>query len=417
MRVKGVLGSSPRVTVVGLNYAPEETGIAPYTAGLSAGLAAFGWNVRVITSYPHYPAWKIADGYNGRVTFEHLDNVRVTRYRPYMPKNPSGVKRLLLELKFGISSVFSSWEQPDVVILVSPALFAAAIAQIRARLSPRRPLVVVWVQDLYTLGVRETGALGSVGARVMGFIESKVLQNADKVVVIHERFKRYVVSALRVQPDHVDVVRNWTHLIAQDVNRSAYRTKFGWGDETVVLHAGNMGAKQALESVVSAAALADRSGAPVRFVLLGNGNQRDKLISMSVGIERLEFLESLSNTDFQGAMAAADILLVNEKPGVVEMAVPSKLTSYYAARRPVIVASDADSITSEEIAASGAGIRVDAGEPALLLDAALSLGSNPELANTLGAHGADFQRRVLSREAAIAHYAEIINSLAANRVL
>jgi colanic acid biosynthesis glycosyl transferase WcaI len=410
-------GRHPRVTIIGLNYLPEPTGIAPYTSGLASGLANSGWKVRAITSFPHYPAWEVADGYVGAVMRESLEGVRVTRLRPYMPKNPSGVKRLLVELAFGAASSFTRWGNPQVVILVSPALFATAIALIRARLTRGRPEVIVWVQDLYSVGVTETATLGSGGARIMAIFEARVLRSADIVVVIHDRFKRFVSSTLGVAPSAVKVVRNWTHIVPVSVDRLSYRSRFGWGDDIVVLHAGNMGAKQALENVVEAARLADQQERPVRFVLLGNGNQRERLIAMSQGITRLDFMDSLDDATFQGAMGAADILLVNEKRGVTEMAVPSKLTSYFAAERPVIVATDAGSITAEEVEVAGAGIRVDAGDPSALLDAVLDLGSDPSRAALLGKSGGSFQKRVLSQSNAISHYAEIINSLAGKRSL
>jgi colanic acid biosynthesis glycosyl transferase WcaI len=183
----------------------------------------------------------------------------------------------------------------------------------------------------------------------------------------------------------------------------------------VVLHAGNMGAKQALENVVEAARIADQDAAAVRFVLLGNGNQRDSLFTLGSGIDRLEFLNSLNDEDFQGAMAAADILLVNEKPGVTEMAVPSKLTSYFAAARPVIAATDEGSITAEEVESARAGIRVNAGDPRELLRESLALGSDPARSEEFGINGALFQQQVLSAEAAISNYAEIITSQSVKR--
>jgi glycosyltransferase involved in cell wall biosynthesis len=245
--------------------------------------------------------------------------------------------------------------------------------------------------------------------------ESFVLRRADAVVAIHDRFKSYLAKSSGAQLDAIHVVRNWTHTKPIEVDPTNYRRLFGWGDETVILHAGNMGAKQALENVVEAARLADARNSPVRFVLLGNGNQRRHLGEVSAGIERLQFLDSLDDLDFQGALAASDILLVNEKPGVTEMAVPSKLTSYFAAKRPVIAATDSGSITAQEIDTARAGLRVNAGDPQALLEAALELGDDPARASAFGENGAIFQMRELSRETAISHYAEIINSLAEKR--
>jgi colanic acid biosynthesis glycosyl transferase WcaI len=407
--------NGPRVTVIGLNYAPEPTGIAPYTAGLASGLAGLGWSVRAITAFPHYPAWKFAEGYRGHRIDERIKGVDVTRVRPYLPQRLTGIKRVLLEVSFGVRSAFVYWGRPDVVVLVSPALFAVAVAQLRARLMPRSPAIVVWVQDIYSVGVTETGTLGRRGARVIAHLESAVLRRADAVVAIHARFKRYLASSLKVEETKIEIVRNWTHLPQIVVDREEYRSRFGWENKKVILHAGNMGAKQALENIVEAARIAESRGLDLNFVLLGDGNQREKLLTMGRGVSTLEFMQSLSDVDFQGAMAAADILLVNEKPGVTEMAVPSKLTSYFAAQRPVIVATDRDSITAEELEAAGAGVRVEADNPEALINAVLQLGREVDAAQSYGKNGADFQATYLSQTAAISHYAEIIRGLASKR--
>ncbi|WFR68149.1 glycosyltransferase [Curtobacterium flaccumfaciens] len=100
----------------------------------------------------------------------------------------------------------------------------------KLRIGRRRP-VVVWVQDLYTLGVRELGAekLG-VAERGIAAVERWVLRAADRVVVIHERFRDTVVEEMDVDPHAVAVVRNWSHLQdAEPVDRLAARRKFGWG--------------------------------------------------------------------------------------------------------------------------------------------------------------------------------------------
>ncbi|XGU20959.1 glycosyltransferase [Rhodococcus sp. 3Y1] len=138
---------------------------------------------------------------------------------------------------------------------------------------------------------------------------------------------------------------------------TAARTKFGWSpDETIVLHTGNMGVKQGLENVVEAARLADEQSLPIRSVLVGDGNQRPNLEAAAVGVDRIDFVRPLDDQDFRTAMAAADVLLVNEAPGIVGMAVPSKLTSYFSSGTPIVAATDVASTTADEIRASGAGV-------------------------------------------------------------
>ena len=49
------------ICVVGINLAPETTGIAPYTTALALTLAAAGASIHVVTGIPHYPQWTISD--------------------------------------------------------------------------------------------------------------------------------------------------------------------------------------------------------------------------------------------------------------------------------------------------------------------------------------------------------------------
>ncbi|NMM17486.1 MAG: glycosyltransferase family 4 protein [Cellulomonas sp.] len=404
-----------RIAIVGLSYAPEPTGNAPYTTSLAEGLLAAGHDVRIVTAHPHYPEWTIREGYGQWSSSESVRGVPVRRLRHWVPRKPTAVRRALSELSFGVRAATASWGQPDVVLLVSPALLSSGLAMVHAKLS--RVPVGVWVQDLYGLGVVETGTGGARTARLLRGIEARLFSSASGVVVIHERFRKYVVDELGVAGARVEVIRNWTHIGAvSEIDRPAVRRRFGWCDgETVVLHAGNQGLKQGLENVVEAARLADAARARVRFVLLGAGNQRSRLESTAAGIERLQFIDPLPDDEFLQALSGADILLVSEREGMTEMSVPSKLTSYFSTGRPVIAATGAGSVTDGEISASGGGIRVDAGDPAALLVAVCALGLDAARAAELGLAGLAYRERLLSDTVAIESFGRWLTSLAGSR--
>jgi len=408
---------SLRILVVGLNYAPEPTGIAPYTSALAKGLSELGHRVVVKTTHPHYPDWRIRPGYGRWSHNENIAGVRVQRLLHYVPRNPSSLRRVLSEVSFGLRAMFSTWGKPDFVILVSPALFSSALAAVKMRILLPGVPHMVWVQDLYGLGVAETGVGGGRAAKVLASLESKLLRSASGVAVIHERFAEHVASRLRVQRSRVRVVRNWTHL--QDLElppREKTRMSLGWGEGlTVALHAGNMGVKQGLENVVGAARLAEERGENVRFVLLGRGNQREKIEFLARGLSNIQFIDPLPDLEYQATMAAADALIVNEKPGVAEMAVPSKLTSYFSTGLPIIAATDSGSVTAGEVETSGGGIRVNAGNAAALLDATIWLKVNPGEARAMGARGLEFRNTFLSESAAISNFETWMKSLITSR--
>lgn len=400
-----------RILVLGLHYAPELTGNAPYTSALARGLRQRGHEVRVITGYPHYPDWVIFSGYTGWARDSVEAGVRVSRRRQYVPRRPSSVKRFASEASYGLRLLFARWGEPDVVLAISPALFGTALAalKIKAKGLPAG----VWVQDLYSLGVAETGQGGSAITAVVSKVESATLRAVAGVSVIHDRFRQHVVTRLNVTEAKVRVIRNWTHVRAPArIDRLAVRARLGWDEgETIALHSGNMGVKQGLDNLVEAARLVDELGVRLRFVLLGNGSQRDRLVAAAQGIRSIEFLDPMADGDFQQVLGSADVLVVNELAGVAEMSVPSKLTTYFSTGLPVVAAANAEGATASEIAVSGAGVRVDSGDPRALVDAILALKTDPERARRLGAAGLAFRDAVLGEDAAIDSYAEWLSLL------
>jgi colanic acid biosynthesis glycosyl transferase WcaI len=402
-----------KVAILGINYAPEPTGIAPYTTGLAKGLAERGHDVQVLTGYPHYPQW-IRDAGSGFRSEEHTDGVRIRRLRHHVPRQLSWMGRAAMEITFGLQLLTTRWGRPEVVVCVTPPLLAATVSAVRARLTWRRPAVGMLVHDLYSRGVAETEVVSGLSARAVCAVESAALRLADCIAVIHGGFTTHLAEHLGVDVQRIREIRNWTRVDPPDPSASAaFRHAHRWGtDEVVVLHAGNMGYKQGLENVIAAAELACRSNSRARFVLLGDGNQRMSLQAAGAGVGALEFLPLVSEEEFPAALGAADVLLVNERPGVAQMAVPSKLTSYFGSGKPILAATDAAGFTAFELAASGAGVCVPAGRPDLLLSEALRLGTDRVVAARLGEAGRRYCGTLLSEGAALDRYEQWIVDLA-----
>lgn len=409
-----------KILIIGINYVPEVTGIAPYTAALAAGLAQRGHQVRALTAMPHYPEWQHRDGYGGWRRTEIVDGVRVERLLHYLPKRPVGVGRLISEISFGLRVVTARWGRPDVVLFVSPALFATRIAMLRARLGRLRHRCVVWVQDLYSRGIVETASVdpASPVARLIRSTEAAVLRNACAAAVIHEGFVEKALE-LGARASTLHVVRNWTHLQPdREADRVAVRQRLGWEEgEVIALHSGNMGVKQALGNVVEAARLADERDAAVTFVFTGTGSERGRLEERArrLGVRRIRFLDTIAGHEFAATLAAADVLLLNEAPGLREMAMPSKLTSYFSAGRPVVAATAAASLSAREVETSGAGVRVDPADPAALLDEVERIAGDADLIAELGDNGRRYSSERLDAESAVSAFEAVLSEVAGRR--
>ncbi|EST37292.1 hypothetical protein N566_13820, partial [Streptomycetaceae bacterium MP113-05] len=210
-----------------------------------------------------------------------------------------------------------------------------------------------------------------------------VLRGATLIGVIHETFVERV-AAMGVPRDRVRLVPNWSHVAAPTTPRHDTRRRLGWAeDRTVVLHSGNMGLKQGLEVLTDAA----RQAPDVLFVLMGDGNQRDLLRTRAAGLPNVEFRPPADAADFADVLAAADVLAVTQRASVLDMSVPSKLTSYFVAGRPVVASVASGGGTAEEVRRSGAGELVPPEDPAALLRAVRAFAADPAGAEAMGAQG------------------------------
>jgi glycosyltransferase involved in cell wall biosynthesis len=404
------------IAVVALNYSPEPTGIGPFAAELAHGLKDNGHRVSVIAGCPHYPQWRLAEGYERHDIESAQAGIPITRKRHYIPGRSSFLTRSIMEISFGIRAAFTR-DDADLIFCISPPLLATTLILMREKLRRRPRPLVVWVQDLYGLGVAETKNGASVAAAMVSRLESQTFRRSTALVVIHDRFRAHIVDQLGVPGDRVRAIRNWSRQepIPAVGRNEALRT-LGWEDlmdYTIVLHAGNIGAKQGLENVVKAAQLADEGQEKVMFVLLGDGNQRPRLEGLAEGVKSIRFVDVLEADRFGYALRAADVLLVNQEPGVSEMCVPSKLLSYYSAARPVIAAVDADGITADDVRDAAAGIVVAPGDPARLLKEAAALARDKQAMREMGDSGRNFIQNNYARETTIAAISDWLTELAA----
>src|SRR5438309_2129076 len=139
------MSNSMRILVIGINYAPETTGIAPYTTGLCEHLASQGHQIEVITAFPYYPEWRVRDGYRGPIhQRQHINDVTVRRVWHFVPSRASDLfQRLAHDLSFTFSAFLAGLfaRNFDVVYCSIPpptlALTAYALARLR-----RKPYVI-----------------------------------------------------------------------------------------------------------------------------------------------------------------------------------------------------------------------------------------------------------------------------------
>ncbi|MFE1750719.1 glycosyltransferase [Streptomyces anandii] len=392
--------------MVSTNYAPEHTGIGPYATQLAEHWAARGADTHVLAGMPHYPSWRLDEAYTGRWrATERRGGVTVHRRRHTVPARQTAVRRALFEASLLVHQLLAPprMPRPDAVVAQMPSL-AGAVAAARIARRHRVPFVPV-VQDLMGAAAAQSGISGGDrAAAVAARAERYALGRATLVGVIHDSF-RPRVEAMGVDPGRVRLVPNWSHVARPTRPRAETRARLGWAeDRQVILHSGNMGLKQGLEVLVETARLDPH----LDVVLMGDGNQRAALEELARDVPNLRFLPPADEADFPDVLAAADVLAVTQRASVLDMSVPSKLTSYFAAGRPVVASVAAEGGTADEVRRSGAGVLVEPEDAAALVKAVRDLAGDPAAAGRLGARGPAYVDERLSRAAGLGRLDDLL---------
>lgn len=378
-----------RILIVGLNYAPEQVGIGPYTAGLAEALAERGHTVEAIVGQPYYPQWKRFPGSARGWSRAAEQGVAVVRCPHYVPAEPGGAKRLLHLASFALAAIGPALrvalrrDRPALVVAVAPALLAVPVAWLAARIAGAK--LWVHVQDFEVEAALATGLMVRRGlATRMGlWFESFILRRTDLVSTISPQMVAKL-AAKGVEPRRAIEIRNWSDArFAPDPAQAAVlRSQWGLDGATVCLYSGNIARKQGIEILIEAARLLARRG-DIAFVICGEGPNRAALEAQAAGLANVQ-LRDLQPVEMMGAMLAmADIHLLPQIAGAADLVLPSKLTNMLASARPVIATADIGTGLAAEV--EGCGLVTLPGNAAVLAQAIEGLADDPAKRAELGA--------------------------------
>jgi glycosyltransferase involved in cell wall biosynthesis len=403
-----------KLLFVATNHWPEPTGIAIYSTDLAESLSSHSHRVSVLTSLPHYPWWKVPEEFAYLTEGTGLRHgVEVIRAKHFVPSKMNALLRVRFEssLWWNLRRVSKSMldNDFDLVIACIPTVAAGIVGKrIAKKLGVPFGLIV---QDLSGAGAKQSGLRGgAVISKIAHFVERVALHGADALVVVSPAM-RDVVVALGVPAKRITQITNYSARAIASVDKTFARAKFEWGtNDFVVIHTGNMGAKQDLENVVRAANSLN-GFSKIKIYLVGHGNQESNLKALCLGKSNISVLPAVSDEDYSALLSAADLLLVNERSTQMEMSLPSKLTSYLYSERPVIAAVPRGGATWKFL--DGVAELVEAGDPIALARAIEELSKQPEKLTDLAKRGREFADAHLSPEVGRAKYLEWVQSLIA----
>lgn len=379
-----------RVLIVSLNYAPEMIAIGVYSTGLAEYMSRQGIQTQVIAARPYYPAWRTYEGWRRPwwATRRGEAGTQVVHCPIYVPRHPSGIRRILHHLSFAITALpVLLWKalsrSPDVILLVAPSLVSAPGVLAAARLSG----AATWlhVQDFEVEAAFATGLLKkqSVLGRLAERFERTVLGGFDHVSSISGP----MLSRLRhkgVEDWRISELRNWANIerIRPLKGISPLRAELGITTRYVALYSGNLANKQGLEILPAMARLLQHRD-DLTIVICGDGPMREVLQQNAQNLPMMRFLPLQPMDRLSDLLGMADLHLLPQIAGAADLVLPSKLTNMLASGRPVVATADPDTALWQEV--EGCGHLVPPGDAAALAHAVEALLDDAQTRAEMGA--------------------------------
>ncbi|HZO71098.1 MAG TPA: glycosyltransferase family 4 protein [Ktedonobacteraceae bacterium] len=380
-----------RIVFISPYYPPEQGAAAVCVSENAIRLAKRGHNVTVLTTMPNYPTGIVPPAYRGhRILRETLDGVEVVRVWSYASPNKGFWRRILAHTSFGFMAPLlgaGAVGQPDIIIVQSPPLFDAVAVRL---LSWRKHCPYIYmVSDLWPASAVQLGALRNrLLIRLSEWLEWSTYQRAGKVWVVTagmwKDLRRRGLAA-----DRMFLITNGvdTKKFRPLPQRQA-RAELGWNDYFTAIYAGTHGLSHGLMTVLAAAELL-LARRDIRFVLVGNGAEKAKLMAEAArrNLTNVTFLDSQPHERVPTLLAAADVCLVHLRSiPLFEGALPIKMYEAMACARPILLAVDGEArqLATEEY---GAAVYVEPENAAALASAIISLQEQPERARELGQRG------------------------------
>lgn len=306
------------------------------------------------------------------------------------------VKRVRQEIRYGHLALAAARAfRPDVYVASNLPLDPLRIVQRGMQADGCR--FVLWWQDIYSIAMRKIlprklPVAGQLISEHYRRLERRICHEADAIVCITDDF----VDVLRqwgIPTAKASTIENWAPLdeIVPLQGTNLWASEHGLADRPVLLYAGTLGLKHNPELLWRGA---ERIGSTpgleqARVVVISEGIGADWLRQRAAAAPAvpLTVLPFQPYGRFSEVLGTATVVAGILEPEAGVFSVPSKVLSYLAAGRPILLAAPAENLASRTVERVRAGRVVEADDPDGFAAAAVELLRDPAHCRAMGCRG------------------------------
>lgn len=300
------------------------------------------------------------------------------------------------------SDIVVCWTDPPVVGLLGAFV---------ARVQNSKFLFVS--QDVYPEIALAIGRMnGPIAVSILRWTSKIILRAADRVVVLGEDMKDRLIEK-GCPRSKLEVIANWQDLgRLRPADGSTFRHEQKISDDTfIVMHSGNIGFSQDLDTLLQAADLT-KGDSSVLYAIVGDGGNKEVLIRKAEAkdLKNVRFFPYQSSAQLADSLSAANVHYVSLLSALTGLIVPSKIYGILAAGRAVIANVSDRCEVARIVLEAKCGVRCNA-DPTALADSIRALKMDRPRTTQLGQNGRRWIEAKGGRTYAAARYVKLLDEL------
>lgn len=367
-----------KILLIHRYFWPDTPPYASILRAIGEHLVREGNSVSVFSSQPSYKP-----NINNPIQPEKeiLNGISVTRMDLSSEKRLKGFQRVLNILKFAFGAFFFILKnKPYDIVMASttPPVLVGFFCCLACKIKGSK--FIYHIMDIQP----EVGKISGEFRNWMIFnllkgIDSLTCNMAEKIVVLSHDMAQTIRSRKYCKSVTIEVINNFT-LPSYD-NETNLSKKFIKSHKFRIIFAGNIGRFQGLETIIQAMHILDKRNEKIELVLLGEGDHKKKLKSMSKDLigKSIIFLDHCPVSMAKKIIQNSDIGLVSLRASIQKYAYPSKFMTYLSEGCPLLISVDNQCELTDFVNRKNIGICVTEIDEYKLADAILNIYQQPEI--------------------------------------
>ncbi len=359
--------TKPRVLFVNRSYWPDAEATGQLLTELCESLAD-RFEVSVLCGQPNSnPGGEpfVAKG----IQVRHGVTIHRLRHSQFNKSKPAGRIANLVTFTAAARRWLRGHSRFDIVVAeTDPFLLPLVVGPHCARAGCH---YVAYLQDIYPdIAIRLEMAKDNWFTRQLRNRLCRAYHSSKRMIVLGEAMKCELCQ-WGLPADKIVVVPNWIDcqsIVPSKVNNPFRDTRKWTGEHYVVMHSGNMGLSQKLDTLVAAV---DCAAFPVnaKLALVGGGADQVRLQRLAANAKRSHDIELLPYQPRQrlgDSLSAADVHVISVDPRIGGTLMPSKLYGILASATPVLVIAPPASEVAQIVQHEQVGLVVPDHSPKLI---------------------------------------------------